>query len=58
VIVLEMADHGLDNGAAVHLTADGFGGLRGLTEIQTLKQCGWLWPRPVITVNAVHGDDC
>ena len=45
MVVLEMADDGLDGGPAAHFAADGFGDLADLALIQTLNRWGWLWPR-------------
>ena len=40
MVVLEMADHGLDGGAAAHLAADGFGGPADLAADPDLEPVG------------------
>jgi hypothetical protein len=40
MVVLEMADHGLDGGTSAHLAADGLGNTPDLAAVQTLNRSG------------------
>jgi hypothetical protein len=59
MIVLEMADHGLDGGSASHLAADGFGDTADLAADPDLETVGTVVAAiALIVVDAADGNTC
>jgi hypothetical protein len=57
VVVLEMADHGLDGGAATHLAADGLGETTDLTTDPDLEAVRIVVAAmTLVAVDVAHGD--
>src|ERR1700730_14664319 len=59
VVVLEMADHGLDGGATSHLAADDLGNPAGLAADPDLEPIGIVVAAiPLVAVDAAHRNTC
>ena len=59
MVVLEMADHGLDGGAAAHLAADGFGDPADLAADPDLEPVGIVVAAiALVAMDAAHCDTC
>src|SRR5438045_5465531 len=59
MVVLEMADHGLDGGAAAHLAADRFGDAADLAADPDLEPVGIVVAAiALVAMDAAHCDTC